>query len=124
MTPPVKEISPVVLLKNSSVQLVIKVPVLSNLTTSTKFFGKVIVAFQRLAFSASARVNTLTENSWFGRTEAGDSRVKEFSGVVPAGEGLGEPWALNVTEVDVRARARLVELSRAVTIVWVASNVI
>ena len=37
VTPPVKDISPKVLLKNSSVQLVIKVPVLSKRTTSTRF---------------------------------------------------------------------------------------
>ena len=56
VTPPVKDISPVVLLKNSSVQLLIKDPVLLNLTTSTRFSGKSIVAFQRLALSISERL--------------------------------------------------------------------
>ena len=119
VTPPVKEISPVVLLKYSSAQLVINEPVLLRLTTSTKSLGKVIFAFQRLALSISLRLWTLTENCCPAVTEVGASRVKEVSGVVDAGEEDGEGEAcveLKVTVVGVKALATLLPLSSIATI--------
>ena len=105
VTPPVNDISPVVLLKNSSVQVVINESVLSNLTTSTRFLGKVMVAFQRLDSEISERVKTLTANSWPGGIEiaAGFCKVNEVSGVVDSGDG--EAVVPNVTVAGVKSVA-------------------